>query len=211
MTIADCYASLARMLDYPAEKEGLLAADAAVGGFLGSRGVASPTTPFAAYVAGSTLAELQEEDVATFDFNPAAAPYLGHHLYGDNQKRVTYMIGLKGEFGRHGFVVGRNELPDHLVVILEFLAHLAREAREEVRRTFIAEQVLPGVERLCSGFATREHSPWRPAAEAVRIICAADCAVEANLTLPRQGGGDSLGLMQEPQAKKTSQEEVTSC
>lgn len=175
MTVAACYDAAARLLDYPLEKEGLQAAHAVVNAFLQRQGIESPVAHFAAHVADSSLAGLQEEYVATFDFNPALAPYLGHHLYGDNQKKGEYLIRLKEAFGRHGYTPQRNELPDHLPLVLEFLAHLSRQGAEEARRAFAAELALPGMEKLLAGFAARQDSPWKPVVEAALLICAADC------------------------------------
>jgi nitrate reductase delta subunit len=177
MTIAESYASLARMLEYPEQKEALLAANDDLSSFLLENDMGSPLATFAEFVATSTLAELQEDYVATFDFSPAVAPYLGHHLYGDNQKKGAYLIRLKQEFGRHGFTPLGNELPDHLSLVLGFLAHLARHEDQGTRRTFISDCVLPGMERLAAGFASRQYSPWKPVVDAARLLCAADTDV----------------------------------
>jgi len=120
--------------------------------FLRKKEIESPLAPFARFVESSALARLQEEYVATFDFNPAVALYLGHHLFGDNQNKGAYLIRLKQEFGRQGFTPSGNELPDHLPLVLGFLAYLARNVDAEVRRSFISEWVLPGVERLSAAF-----------------------------------------------------------
>ena len=177
MKLTDCYASLARMLDYPAGKDGMLADHATVSRFLQKKEIESPLAPFARFVESSALAKLQEEYVATFDFNPAVALYLGHHLFGDNQKKGAYLIRLKQEFGRHGFTPPGSELPDHLPLVLGFLAYLARNAEDRIRRPFISECVLPGVERLGAAFTARGDSPWKPVVEAARLLCVADAAV----------------------------------
>ncbi len=174
MSLAECYASLGRMLDYPEGKDGILADSDIVSGVLQAIDREPPLAPFARFVESSTLVRLQEEYVATFDFNPAAAPYLGHHLFGDNRKKGAYLIRLKQEFGRHGFVPAGNELPDHLPLMLGFLSHLAERGDDGVRRSFISECVLPGVERLSAGFSARRDSPWKAVVEAIRIMCAAD-------------------------------------
>jgi nitrate reductase delta subunit len=174
MSLAECYASLGRMLDYPWAKEGILADSSTAVNGLRVMDMEPLLEPFAAFVESSTLSKLQEEYVATFDFNPAAAPYLGHHLFGDNRRKGAYLIRLKQEFGRHGFVPAGNELPDHLPLVLGFLAHLAERGDDGVRRSFISECVLPGVERLSSGFTERRDSPWKAVVEAIRIMCAAD-------------------------------------
>jgi nitrate reductase delta subunit len=174
MTLARGYASLARMLEYPEEKETILAGVEEVGRMLPAPDGASPLERFGRFVHSTTLARLQEEYVATFDFNPAVAPYLGHHLFGDNRKKGAYLIRLKQEFARHGFVPSANELPDHLPLLLDFLAHLATRADDEVRRSLISECVLPGVERLVAGFSARRDSPWKAVADAAGTLCSAD-------------------------------------
>jgi len=178
MSYAECYASVARMLDYPAGKEGMLADHGTVSRFLRIREIESPLAPFARFVESSALERLQEEYVATFDFNPAVALYLGHHLFGDHQKKGAYLIRLKQEFGRRGFAPSGNELPDHLPLVLGFLACLARNAEDGVRRSFISECVLPGLERLGAAFSSRGESPWKPVVEAATLLCAVDTAVQ---------------------------------
>ncbi|MFZ2223791.1 MAG: nitrate reductase molybdenum cofactor assembly chaperone [Candidatus Deferrimicrobium sp.] len=177
MSLPEGYASLARMLDYPVGKEGMAADCDMAGKALQDRDIESPLVPFARFVESSALEKLQEEYVATFDFNPAVALYLGHHLFGDNRKKGEYLIRLKREFGRHGFTPSGNDLPDHMPLVLGFLAHLARNVEAEVRRPFLSEWVLPGVERLGAAFAARGDSPWKPVVEAARLLCAADSSV----------------------------------
>jgi nitrate reductase delta subunit len=177
VSLAEGYASLARMLDYPGGKEEMAADCDMAGKALQDRDIESPLGPFARFVESSAMEKLQEEYVATFDFNPAVALYLGHHLFGDNQKKGAYLIRLKQEFGRHGFTPSGHELPDHLPRLLRFLTYLARNGEDSVRRSFISECVLRGVERLGSAFSARGDSPWKPVVEAARLLCAADSAV----------------------------------
>ncbi|CAG0968613.1 nitrate reductase molybdenum cofactor assembly chaperone [Geobacter sp.] len=177
MITAELYASLARMLDYPQEKKGLLSALGLVQGYLVAERLECSLGPFGEFVTGSTLAEIQEEYVATFDFNPSVAPYLGHHLFGDNQKKGEYLIALKGEYRLHDYTPLGNELPDHLPLILWFLAHLASKGETGARQAFIDRYVVPGVEKLAGSFAaSRRDSPWRPVVEAIRLICGEDAA-----------------------------------
>jgi nitrate reductase delta subunit len=177
MSLPEGYASLARMLDYPGGKEWMVADCDMAGKALQDRHIESPLASFARYVESSAMEKLQEEYVATFDFNPAVALYLGHHLFGDHQKKGAYLIRLKREFGCHGFTPSGNELPDHLPLVLGFLAYLARNAEDGVRRSFLSECVLPGVDKLSAAFSARGDSPWKPVVEAARLLCAADSAV----------------------------------
>ena len=178
MSLAECYSALARMLDYPEGTERLLADYDNVRTILQTKKIESPLEPFGRIVETSALARFQEEYVATFDFNPAVALYLGHHLFGDNQKKGTYLVRVKQEFGRCGFTPSGNELPDHLPLLLEFLAYLARNGKDGVRRSFLSECVVPGVERLVAAFSARGDSPWKPVVEAVKLLCIADSAIQ---------------------------------
>lgn len=175
MTIAASYDALARLLDYPAGKTQLQADYAVVSGFLGRMRLESSIASFADFAAASPESTLEEEYVATFDFNPATAPYLGHHLFGDNQKKGGYMIMLKQEFERCGYTPQATELPDHLPVLLGFLAHLSRQDNRELRESFIAKCVLPGVERFHAAFDSRQNSHWKVLVEAAMLLCTEDC------------------------------------
>jgi nitrate reductase delta subunit len=179
MMIADSYDALARMVDYPADKAGFQADCDVVSVFLKKKGRDHNfLSPFAKFVTASPLATLQEEYVATFDFNPATAPYLGHHLFGDNQKKGGYMIMLKQEFERRGYKPSGVELPDHLSVVLGFLAYLARQEGDVegvgARQQFIVDCVLPGIERLNTAFS-HQDTPWKSLIEAAQLLCAEDC------------------------------------
>jgi nitrate reductase molybdenum cofactor assembly chaperone NarJ/NarW len=175
MSIQETYRKLSQLLEYPEGKEGLIECYDSVADYLGQNSLASPAAPFGELLRSSTLAELQEEYVAQFDFNPAAAPYLGHHLYGDNQKKAGYMIQVKQEYGRYGFIPAAEELPDHLGVVLSFLAHLAQRGEHPFRRRFVEEMVLPAVEKYIASCAPRSTSPWLTLIEAAGLLLSHDC------------------------------------
>uniref|UniRef100_A0A831UB94 Nitrate reductase molybdenum cofactor assembly chaperone n=1 Tax=Geobacter metallireducens TaxID=28232 RepID=A0A831UB94_GEOME len=207
MVTAEIYASLARMLDYPPEKKGLLWAMGTVQGHLAAERLDCSLAPYGEFLTASTLAEIQEEYVATFDFNPSVAPYLGHHLFGDSQKKGEYLIALKGEYRRHGYQPLGNELPDHLPLMLWFLAHLACHGDPGARRPFIERFVLPGVGKLADGFAaSRRDSPWRPVVEAIRLVCGGDAAQGVR---PAEATGP--GAPEQSRLKMAAHPEVRPC
>ena len=175
MTIADCYEALARMLDYPTDKTALRSDYDIVAASMENHRAKDSLSSFDCFAEASTLAALQEDYVATFDFNPATAPYLGHHLYGDNQKKGAYMIALKQQFADFDYSPAGHELPDHLSVLLGFLAHLARHGKEADRQLIIADYVLPGVQRMTTAFADRHESPWKALIETAEFLCAEEC------------------------------------
>ena len=175
MNRAESYQHLAELLDYPQDREALLHCLEGLSTHLENCGLGSPANPFADFLREATLSRLQEEYIANFDFNPARAPYLGHHLYGDNQKKGAYMIMVKQQFGLHGFTPQGCELPDHLAVLLGFLAHLAEQGEHDFRRSFIEEQILPGLKKLVEGYAGQSGSPWLTLVRAAELLCNADC------------------------------------
>lgn len=171
MSATSVYHALATLIAYPVDQQALQASHAKVAQHLVERSLPLPTAPLGTAVHASALAELQEQYVALFDFNASLAPYLGHHLYGDNQKKGGYLIGLKQAFNRHGYQPTNNELPDHLEVLLGFLAELS----DDERPAFVREQMLAGLAKLKQIFAARPDCPWTFAIEAAATVCAAEC------------------------------------
>lgn len=82
---------------------------------------------FYAAAGRAPLGELQEAYTRTFDLDtmsrsePTAYPYVGHYLFEETHKRGVFILGLRRRFGEHGFHQ-LEELDDHLVVMLRFLA-----------------------------------------------------------------------------------------
>lgn len=174
MSKGELYEALATLLEYPEDMDTLLRCLWRVACYLDESGLDCPALPFADFLGESSLTELQEDYVAHFDFNPAKAPYLGHHLYGDNQGKGAYMIRVRQTYTRFGFTQTGCELPDHLSVLLSFLAHLSRMSEDESRRDFIREIVLPGVRKLIES-GERAKSPWLPLIETAELLLRADC------------------------------------
>jgi nitrate reductase molybdenum cofactor assembly chaperone NarJ/NarW len=171
MSLRESYLGLARLLSYPEEKGRLLEACDVVALHFKE---GSSTLPFETWLRGLTLSALQENYVASFDFNPRGSLYLGHHLHGDNQQRAAFMISLKQEFARHGFSAQGNELPDHLAVLLVFLAHLAQRGEHVYRREFITTMVLPGLGKMSGTDPAGREPAWQALVDAARMLCSAD-------------------------------------
>lgn len=174
MTRAQSYQALGRLFSYPEKREEIEASLDCVTASLDSSGADSPAGPFAEFLKQADLARLQEDYVATFDFDPARAPYLGHHLFSDHQKRAAYLISLQREFARFGFTGQGRELADHLSVLLGFLSHLSDSGQDEDRRLVIAEDVLPGVRKLVSQKELAQ-SHWHCLVSCAERLMDADC------------------------------------
>ncbi|HEX6800216.1 MAG TPA: nitrate reductase molybdenum cofactor assembly chaperone [Ktedonobacterales bacterium] len=60
--------------------------------------------------------------VATFDFNEAHALYLTAHELGDSRRRGQALLDLRAVLRAAGFEPPEGELPDHLPLLIEFVA-----------------------------------------------------------------------------------------
>ena len=148
------YARLAELLSYPGPDLPALAERAAeaLAGLVpeAARAVAS----FRAATSALPLGRLEEVYSATFDLNPACCPYLGYHRFAESPKRAALMVGLKQAYAAVG-LASEGELPDHLCLVLRYLAlaedaELAGELRDEV--------LLPGLEKMLQALAGSDNA-----------------------------------------------------
>ena len=76
---------------------------------------------FAAFAERTPHNTVEEIFTATFDLNATCHPYVGYHMFGEAYKRSALMLELQDRFREHGFDPGV-ELPDHIAVLLRFMA-----------------------------------------------------------------------------------------
>jgi nitrate reductase molybdenum cofactor assembly chaperone NarJ/NarW len=80
--------------------------------------------------------EVEARYVELFDRGRATSLHLFEHVHGDSRDRGPAMIDLTQTYEKAGLLLGPNELPDHLCVVLEFAStqptQLAREFLGEV-------------------------------------------------------------------------------
>ena len=87
---------------------------------------------FAPALAALSQDEREELYTATFDVTPACVPYVSIHLFGEeNFKRGEFMAALSERYAADGFET-RGELPDHLSVLLRFLAQTDEAEQREL-------------------------------------------------------------------------------
>ena len=101
------------------ELESALAAESGLNGDADKRLV-----PLFDLLRQSTLIELQENYVATFDRNPSHSLHLFEHIHGESRDRGSAMIDLLEEYWKHDFDASATELPDYVPLFLEFLSLL---------------------------------------------------------------------------------------
>ena len=139
------YQCFAYILEYPAG--GTLQAALEVQGLLLDEHpeAAAQLNEFHEYAASLSAGRLEEVYTGTFDLDAACHPYLGYHLFGETYKRSIFMVELKQRYSAAGFTFPDNEIPDHLAVILHFLAMTNNNAQaEEIAR----DALLPVLDRM---------------------------------------------------------------
>lgn len=142
---------LAEALTYPTEATSVLVARCARATEWAAPEVAGPLTEFAARLIDLPTEALQEQFIATFDFDPKCSLDIGWHLYGENYDRGDFLVRLRDLLLRHGIDEG-HELPDHLPQVLRLLSRLPADEAASLA----AESVVPAVAKILEGLGERE-------------------------------------------------------
>jgi nitrate reductase delta subunit len=146
-SLTDQLQALARLLEYPTGQD---------------------YTALAPALAALSPEQREELYTATFDVTPACVPYVSIHLFGEeNFKRAEFMAALLGRYRQAGFETC-DELPDHVSVLLRFLA----QTDEAERRELIQFCLLGPLGKMVAALAV--ENPFRALLEAVsRMLHAA--------------------------------------
>lgn len=175
MKSAETYRALSQAFSYPWDKDELLLSLARIDAHIEETGKGKPLDGLTEFIVQTSPAGIQEEYVTTFDLSPACAPYVGHHLHGDNHKKGEFMIRVKGMYRDQGYQPPEDELPDHLSVVFEFAAHLSRIGADAERREFLAAHVLAGMNKMREAIKSKQDLHWKDLITAACVLCAADC------------------------------------
>jgi len=143
------YDLLARLFEYPDESYGQHCREAGLDEFASEMNKLSPS-------------EIQEQFIATFDWNPATALDLGWHLYGEQYARGEFLVRVREELRRYG-IPESTELPDHLTHILPLLARMDQDDAARFAQEFVA----PAVAKLVSAL-DQKKTPFALLMRAVR-------------------------------------------
>jgi nitrate reductase delta subunit len=155
---------LADLLEYP-RPPSLDTLDAALASAQLAPAIRAPLLRFREALARDGRERLQEAYTQVFDFSADTAPYLGHHLFGEESRRGAFMAHLKKRFGETGVTVPPAEVPDHLGPVLRFLDRLPPgEERDELVR----DCLVPTAGRLQQALE-RKQSPYADVLEALSI------------------------------------------
>jgi nitrate reductase delta subunit len=131
--------------------------------------------PLGEFSRGESAAPLQEIFTSTFDLQPACAPYVGHHLLGeDSPLRGPLLARLAGIYAAHGFTP-REELGDHVAEVLRFLAVAPPSAE---RDDLVRDGLLPALAKMLEGFEDRTN-PYREVLALTERLVRASAAAAA--------------------------------
>jgi nitrate reductase delta subunit len=159
--LAVCWQSASLLLDYP--DESLLSRAPMVREAVA--GLPSPIRgsleEFLGHLESTSLAELQQDYVETFDSRRRCNLFLTYFAHGDTRKRGMALLRFKQTYLRSGVVLDDGELPDHLCVVLEYAATVDQRLGRELLLDHRA-----GLELL--RLSLRDlSSPWSPVIDAV--------------------------------------------
>jgi nitrate reductase molybdenum cofactor assembly chaperone NarJ/NarW len=121
---------------------------------------------FEPVLARMPLGDLQETYTRTFGLQPVWYPYVGYHLFGENHRRGLFMSELKKHYLSHGFAIDK-ELPDHLAVILRFLA---QSPVDEEKDMLVHECMILALETMLKGEVKEEDNPYRAILRALLLM-----------------------------------------
>ena len=99
--------------------------------------------------------ELEEKFVMLFDRSRTLSLNLFEHVHGESRDRGSAMVSLLETYRNGGFEPVTSELPDHLPVLLEFLATRPCVEVQDIRAdaAHILEALFARLERRESGYA----------------------------------------------------------
>ena len=160
-------ALFAELLDYP--HHGLATTARECAGLVANESpeAAEKLTEFAAFVERTPWNTLEEVFTATFDLNASRHPYVGYHMFGEAYKRSVFFLELKDRYREHGFDSGM-ELPDHIAVMLRFMAQCPDSA---LTTEIVREAILPTLDPM---MAAPEAEPVGPDEEAPIVFDVGD-------------------------------------
>ncbi len=151
---------------------------------------------FESFAEKTVLARLEEIYTGVFELDATCHPYIGYHLFGESYKRSAFLLGLKERYRPYAVQCGV-ELPDHLAVMLRFLAVNGDPAETE---EMISEALHPALRKMLKSKDDEPPDPdipkppargdeYRRVLEALRLVLLTMAPADAPPTaeLPVEG------------------------
>ena len=158
------YRLFADLLEYPSPALARQAQQAVAGAAMAQ--AATLLHGFQSYVEQASPAHLEELYTGTFDLQAVCYPYVGYHLFGDSYKRGMFMAQLNGRYRERGFSAGK-ELPDHVAVILRFLA---TAPNDEFGQALLGEGLIPALDTMARAFDDQSDNPYAGVLRALLLV-----------------------------------------
>jgi nitrate reductase molybdenum cofactor assembly chaperone NarJ/NarW len=176
------YEVFAGLLEYPDGRLPPLAADGAARVGASHPEAGARLAAFRDFLAAAAPGRIEELYTVAFDLQPVSSPYVGHHLFGENtRKRGAFLVRLKEIYAAEGFSPG-NELPDHLAVVLRFLATGCDPVEE---RVLVEDGLVPAL-RAMGGAFRDGGNPYGDIIAALLGVLSPDGAGPAPRPQPRE-------------------------
>ncbi len=183
MSFDPVLAGFADALEYPGADLAVKAEACVASVRLESAEAADLLAAFRDFAARTPLGRLQELYSEAFDLQEGCAPYLGAHLFRGDPRRGAFMAQLAESYRTRGFSAGE-EVPDHLSVVLRYLA--ASEGDEEAAE-LLGLAVVPSVTAVAESLARQKH-PWEPLGRALLLVVRARADAAGTLAAPAPPG-----------------------
>jgi nitrate reductase delta subunit len=142
---------------------------------------ARPLHPFAEWAIATPAAAREELYGTTFDLDPVCAPYVGHHLCGESPVRGLFLARLAGVYAAHGFAAPQGELPDHLAIVLRFVARAHGKDRDDL----VTDGLVPAVAKMREALRGRPNPYRQLLTSLARLLAEAEEASRAAAPLAR--------------------------
>ena len=169
LTGKDPYSQLAGLLDYPHEDiQGKIeeAINIVSGHSEYSKEISDSLKEFKREIREMTLDDLQGVYSYTFEMSSDYSLDLGSHIL-EGFKRSGNLVHIKTMYRRFEFPfesLSKGELPDHLPLVLRFLAFVKDE---QVKKDFRMDFVIRAMEKLYKNFQQNQENPYRHVIAAV--------------------------------------------
>ncbi|AZA09493.1 nitrate reductase molybdenum cofactor assembly chaperone [Corynebacterium pseudopelargi] len=134
---------------------------------------------------------LEEHYVDTFDQRRRCSLFLSYYAVGDTRQRGTAILAFRDALGALGFELDRDELPDHLCVLLEAAGLAQGEVHDQATQILATHR--DGIEVLRAALETFDS----PYAHLIKAVCMALPEIDQELAqhfmeLIRQGPPSEL-------------------
>lgn len=165
MPLQHRYEHLAAALEYPTEQTAALLETCEAQFRASCPRAAELLTPLRQYLTDNPLETVQERYTRTFDLTPVCALDVGYHLFGEDWQRGPFLARLRESQQEAGVNAGL-ELPDHLPIVLKWLA---RVEGTDVHDDMVRECVLPALAKMDACLADSDN-PYRHLLRAIAAV-----------------------------------------